>query len=254
MPKTTWTQRGAAGICLVSLGTIGVFAGSSYSAVEVASRAMETVNSPARDLAGQSLTGSGAAGFETRSTAANYESDSRDFDLELGVNEFCGPDGDFEACATAYIGGGGSGSPEACPGLWATSTSATPGSTQPSISTANPNGGLKHLHFEFDINQPSTDTARNWAFSFDLPAIGVDPDWARPLGTITRLSLDVYVSATGGQNTFIIQPQAGDEGLLTTLLQMPGSGSLVVGDTDATAPEGSFFIVTTDAVWEPGSY
>ena len=102
---TSWTQRGAAGLCLLSLGTVGFLAGNSYSSVEMAERGIGSLDAPVAKAiveSNESYTG------KRYSTAGNFDGPGFVDPLLLGVSSFCGTDGDFESCTLGYLGGGNS--------------------------------------------------------------------------------------------------------------------------------------------------
>jgi hypothetical protein len=158
-----------------------------------------------------------------------------------GFEPPCDPD----LHGNGYIGGGGSGLPQNCD--WHTSTGAMPNYRQPHIDTVNPLTDLQHLRFQHDPNQPQTSSSRNWAFSDDI-----DPT---PDEGVAHLSLDLLISATGGQNRLIIQPQAPTQGLLTTVMNFETDGTITVGDDNGNCDDDLFAPNNpTGATWTPGVY
>ncbi|MHC4415524.1 MAG: hypothetical protein ACYS0G_09590 [Planctomycetota bacterium] len=142
-----------------------------------------------------------------------------------------------------YIGGGGSGLPQNCD--WHASNSAQSTYRQPHIDDVNPLTDLQHLRFQYDPNQPSTPSARNWAFNDDIvPA----PDEG-----VAHLSLDLYISATGGLNTYVLQPQSSTQLLRTTVMHFLPDGTISVGD-DNDCSDDNFGLVGTGVSWTAGQY
>ncbi|MCZ6651644.1 MAG: hypothetical protein O7D91_01260 [Planctomycetota bacterium] len=166
-------------------------------------------------------------------------------ETDCGSCVFCS--GFQPPCTLGYIGGGSSGVPQNCE--WHASNSVVPGATMPIIASGHPGGGdppgEQHLHFEFDPSQPSGPTARNWAFSDNIPNPPVD-------GVMT-LDLRLYINEPGGLNAYHVRPQAPSQGLATAEMVFMPSGDIVCFedlDPDDDEIDGFF----TGFTWVPGEY
>jgi hypothetical protein len=143
------------------------------------------------------------------------------------------------------------GRPQNCE--WHTSIAAQPTFLMPVISNLMPLNGLQNLHFQYDANQesgnpdlPVDSNARNWAFSDDIVPT--------PTEGVQHLSLWIRVAgAAPTANSFIIQPQAPTQELLTTVFILDDEGMIWIGDDD-TCDDGTFLIVNTLVPWVANEY
>jgi hypothetical protein len=150
-----------------------------------------------------------------------------------------------------YVGGGGSGAPQNCD--WHASTAAQPGYIEPHIDDLAPRTDAQHLRFQYDPNQPSGSSdqtadpgQRNWAFSDDIVPT--------PVPDVQHLVMWVNVNGAALiDNALIIQPQAPTQQFLTTVFRFDESGTIWVGDDDASCGEG-FFITNTFVPWIGNQY
>ncbi len=163
--------------------------------------------------------------------------------FRFGESSFCS--GFEPPCTLGYIGGGGSGVPQNCEWHASNGANNNPPPTQPSIDNSNPFAGAQHLHFEFDPSQLSGDSARNWAFSDNIP----NP----PVDGVMSLDLMLYINEPGGLNKYVVRPQAPSQGLVTASMWFMPSGDIVCFE-DLDPDDGEIDGFFTGFTWVPGAY